>query len=164
MTNVPTNNSVRDVARPNSSALAAVDTHKVQAGDSLVSLAQNYYGSAKYAKFLQESNPGVSDPVRLSPGMIVKIPPLPQDIEARIAKDSTVKNSVKPEMASAKTAAGAAGSKRQYKVKSGDSLYKIAKDQLGDANRWKEILALNKTALKDDPTLIQVGQNLSLPE
>lgn len=34
-----------------------------------------------------------------------------------------------------------------YKVKSGDSLYSIAKAMLGDGSRWKEIYNLNKSAI-----------------
>jgi nucleoid-associated protein YgaU len=48
-------------------------------------------------------------------------------------------------------------------VKSGDSFYKIAKEQLGNAERWKELLDLNKTLVHGDPTQLQPGQTLVLP-
>lgn len=38
--------------------------------------------------------------------------------------------------------------KKTYKVKSGDCLYNIAKKELGNANRWKEIYNLNKTVIE----------------
>lgn len=41
---------------------------------------------------------------------------------------------------------GSSGS-GSYKVKSGDSLYSIAKAMLGDGNRWMEIYNLNKSAI-----------------
>lgn len=132
---------------------AAVDTHRVQPGDSFVALAQSYYGNAKYAKFLAESNPGVSDPARLTPGATVKIPPLPADIDTRPAN-----------AASEKAPSTAATGKRTYKVKTGDSFYKIAKEQLGNAERWKELLALNKALVHGDPTQLQPGQTLVLPD
>lgn len=135
---------------------AAVDTHRVQPGDSLASLAQTYYGNAKYAKFLAESNPEISDPARLALGATVKIPPLPQDIDTRIATAA-------PEKATP-TSTGSATGKRTYKVKSGDSFYKIAKEQLGNAERWKELLDLNKTLVHGDPTQLQPGQTLVLPD
>ena len=131
----------------------AVDTHRVQPGDSLASLAQTYYGNAKYAKFLAESNPGISDPAKLALGATVKIPPLPQDVDTRMAK-----------AAPAKAPAAAATGKKTYKVKSGDSFYKIAKEQLGNAERWKELLDLNKTLVHSDPTQLQPGQTLALPD
>jgi nucleoid-associated protein YgaU len=49
-------------------------------------------------------------------------------------------------------------------VKSGDSFYKIAKEQLGNAERWKELLALNKTLVNGDPSSLQPGQTLVLPD
>jgi nucleoid-associated protein YgaU len=51
---------------------------------------------------------------------------------------------------------------RVYVVKSGDSLSKIAKAELGDANRWPEIFELNKDQIKD-PNLIHPGQELKMP-
>lgn len=50
-----------------------------------------------------------------------------------------------------------------YIIKSGDSLWKIAKEQLGDPLRWKEIYSLNKDTISD-PDLIYPGQELVLPE
>lgn len=49
-----------------------------------------------------------------------------------------------------------------YTVKSGDTLSKLAKQLLGNANRYMEIFSLNKDILKD-PNLIKVGQVLKLP-
>ena len=50
-----------------------------------------------------------------------------------------------------------------YVVQSGDSLSKIAKEQLGDARRWPEIQELNKDQIPN-PNLIRVGQELTLPK
>jgi hypothetical protein len=52
------------------------------------------------------------------------------------------------------------GSGRTYTVKAGDSLYRIATAELGDATRWREIAELN--AIRD-PYVLQVGQVLRLP-
>ena len=49
-----------------------------------------------------------------------------------------------------------------YVVKSGDSLWKIAKNELGNGARWNEIFELNKDTVKD-ANMIYVGQNLKLP-
>jgi nucleoid-associated protein YgaU len=61
----------------------------------------------------------------------------------------------------ASTAAGAPGAKT-YTVVHGDSLSKIAKHVLGNANRWRAIFDANRDQL-DDPDLIQPGQVLKLP-
>ncbi len=50
-----------------------------------------------------------------------------------------------------------------YTVQKGDSLSKIAKQHLGDANAWKTIFEANRDVL-DDPDKIFPGQTLKLPQ
>ena len=52
--------------------------------------------------------------------------------------------------------------KRTVTVKAGDSLSKIAKRELGDAEKWHAIYAANRDTIKN-PDLIQPGQVLNLP-
>ena len=56
----------------------------------------------------------------------------------------------------------AAGGGKTYTVKSGDTLSKIAKDHLGNANDYMKIFDLNKDQLSD-PDKIKPGQVLRLP-
>jgi nucleoid-associated protein YgaU len=49
-----------------------------------------------------------------------------------------------------------------YTVKSGDTLSKIAKDHLGDANAYMKIFEANKDQLSD-PDKIKPGQVLKIP-
>jgi nucleoid-associated protein YgaU len=130
---------------------AAIETHHVQAGDTLSSLAERYYGSAKHTRFLAEANPQIGDPNVLRIGTVVKIVPLPADGTA-----------ARPSRAPASDAA-IAGGQRTYRVKAGDSFYSIARDVLGDAKRWQEVLDLNRDAVSGDPTHLQIGQVLVLP-
>lgn len=58
--------------------------------------------------------------------------------------------------------AGGAAAGKTYTVKSGDTLSKIAKDHLGDANAYMKIFELNKDQL-NDPDKIKPGQVLRLP-
>ncbi len=51
---------------------------------------------------------------------------------------------------------------KKYVVKAGDSLSKIAKELLGDADRWKELYEANKAAIKN-PDNIQPGLELDVP-
>jgi nucleoid-associated protein YgaU len=50
-----------------------------------------------------------------------------------------------------------------YTVKSGDTLSKIAKEKLGDANAYTEIFNANRDQL-DDPNKIKPGQILKIPQ
>jgi nucleoid-associated protein YgaU len=58
--------------------------------------------------------------------------------------------------------AGAAPAAKTYTVKAGDTLSKIAKDQLGNANAYMKIFEANKDKLKD-PDTIKPGQVLTIP-
>lgn len=50
-----------------------------------------------------------------------------------------------------------------HKVETGDYLWKIAKEKLGDAKRWPEIYELNKDVIGDNPNLLYPGMALKLP-
>jgi len=50
-----------------------------------------------------------------------------------------------------------------YTVKAGDTLSKIAKEHLGDANAYMKILDANKSVLSD-PDKIKPGQVLTIPK
>jgi nucleoid-associated protein YgaU len=58
---------------------------------------------------------------------------------------------------------GGSGAQHTYTVKPGDSLSKIAKHELGDANAYMEIFNMNRDQLSD-PDKIQPGQVLKLPQ
>lgn len=64
-------------------------------------------------------------------------------------------------------AAAAAGSQSQttttYTVKAGDTLSKIAKETLGNANQYMEIFNANRDQLQD-PDKIKPGQVLKIPQ
>ena len=53
--------------------------------------------------------------------------------------------------------------RRIYTVKPGDSLWRIARDQLGDASRHQELAKLNEAVLDGDPDNLKPGQKIILP-
>jgi LysM repeat protein len=70
---------------------------------------------------------------------------------------------VQPKAAAAPTAApGPAAAATTYTVKPGDTLSKIAKEHLGNANAYMEIFNANRDQLTD-PDKIKPGQVLKLP-
>ena len=58
--------------------------------------------------------------------------------------------------------ASASDGSQTYTVKAGDTLSKIAKEYLGDANAYMDIFNANKDQLKD-PDKIKPGQVLKMP-
>ena len=65
-------------------------------------------------------------------------------------------------VADIKATGGGASTAQTYTVKSGDTLSKIAKDHLGDANAYMDIFNANKDQLTD-PDKIKPGQVLKMP-
>ena len=60
-------------------------------------------------------------------------------------------------------AAGTAAAESTYTVQSGDTLSKIAKEKLGDANAYMNIFNANRDQLSD-PDKIKPGQVLKIPQ
>lgn len=133
-------------------ASIAVEKHRVQPGDSLSSLALQYYGSEKHTRLLIDANKQLADPNRLKIGEIVNLPPVPKSERVSEAARSSLQVRGK----------GAPGT-RTYTVRPGDSFYRIAKSQLGDASRWKELYELNRGVVGSEPKALRVGQVLALP-
>ncbi len=130
----------------------AVDLHRVQPGDTFATLAKSYYGSAKYVDFLMKANPGV-DPAKMQVGVTIRVPAL--STQATATTTPVARNVKQTRTPSAKA--------RTYTVRPGDSFYKIAKEQLGDASRWNELFEANKKLVGNDPARLKVGQVLTLP-
>ena len=65
-------------------------------------------------------------------------------------------------VADIKATGAAPATESTYTVKAGDTLSKIAKDKLGDANAYHEIFNANRDQLSD-PDKIKPGQVLKLP-
>ena len=59
--------------------------------------------------------------------------------------------------------AAPSSSETTYTVKAGDTLSKIAKEQLGDANAYTQIFDANRDQLSD-PNKIKPGQVLKIPQ
>ncbi|ARA94287.1 peptidoglycan-binding protein LysM [Rhodothermaceae bacterium RA] len=50
-----------------------------------------------------------------------------------------------------------------YTIQKGDSLSKIAKEQYGDASKWKALFEANREVI-EDPDLIYPGQRIRIPQ
>lgn len=130
---------------------AETRTHVIRSGETFSSIAAEVYGDAAYYPHLIRANPTV-DPRKLRPGMVINLPPATQ---VR-AETRTV---------SAETASTAASNHRnEYRVQSGDSLYRISLKLYGKADRADAIYELNKPLIGPDRNRLEVGMLLKLPE
>ena len=117
-----------------------VRTHTVAAGETLGEISQKYYNTARNWKKIAEANK--VDPSELKVGQKITIPVL--ETSAATTTGTPVE---------------LAGGERSYTLKKGDSYYSIAKQELGNAARWKEIEKLNGIPAEE----LRVGKTIKLP-
>lgn len=138
--------------------------YRWQQGDGWVKLAERLYGNATKFSLLKNANEGRDD---IEAGEQILVPIFDTESLAQVpalepAKNNTgaAQTSAKSEKASKKAPTMTGG--KIHEVKKGESLWKIAKSELGDGNRWKEIYELNKDQMKS-PEAVRLGMKLKLP-
>ncbi|MBS1993784.1 MAG: LysM peptidoglycan-binding domain-containing protein [Cyanobacteria bacterium SZAS LIN-3] len=97
------------------------------------------------------------------------------DNNGNVATDTVNAQTGDVNAANGQTDAGAAGQSggqleqqqapiaKTYTIRSGDCLWNIAKDQLGDATKWSDIYKMNADVLGTNPSLIHPGASIQLP-
>jgi nucleoid-associated protein YgaU len=110
-------------------------TYTVKAGDTLSGIAQAQLGDAgRWPEIFLLNRASIRHPDRIFPGQVLTLPgDTPMDPPPRL-----------------------------YVVQPGDTLSGIAKTQLGDAGRWRDIFDLNRDVIAD-PDRIFPDQVLLLP-
>lgn len=140
-------------------------THVVQAGETLIQIAEDYFKDASRWRAIKAANPGV-DETKLSVGQQLVIPQASELEELLKTNNKPAANAPRvPPTTQPATASGArppASDRATYVVGKGDTLIKIARDVLGDQSRWREIYELNKDKLSA-PDDLQTGVELKLP-
>jgi nucleoid-associated protein YgaU len=124
--------------------------HLVRSGDTLGEIAQSTLGSSRRWPEIAALNPGL-DPSSLRVGTRIVLPGDAAGAPRTAAAASPEKPAEK---------AGAAARERSYRVRDGDSLWRIAERELGDGERWRELVAANRGL---DPDRLTVGAVLALP-
>lgn len=131
-----------------------------KAGDSLRSIAERYYGDATKLALLRRHNEGRVD---VQAGEKILIPVFDLESPMTAAAEPT---SATPAAAVAKGVTPVqpvkAGGPRTHVVKEGESLWKIAKQELGSGARWKEIYESNRDVLAT-PDALHTGLRLRIP-
>lgn len=131
----------------------------VQEGDSFWSIAQRVYGDGNYFAGLYEVNRRRFPDYDVLPvGTVVECP-RPELLRRGPSQ--------RPDEAVRPAVSGATGeAARVYRIREGDSLFEIARRELGQAARYLEILQLNPAALPPDTghlTRLPAGGLLVLP-
>lgn len=140
--------------------------HVVQKGESLAAIAKSRLGDESRWREIQSLNPGI-DPKRLKVGQTLEMPTgaapvlIVKPEPAKKASSKTTPAKAAPAKAPEKPAVAKAGSgAREHVVQRGETLRAIAKARLGDADRWREIVAVNPGL---EPDRLRVGMKVRLP-
>ncbi len=141
--------------------------HKIAEGDTLLAIADLYYGDSRMVAAILRANPRIKDPRALRIGDEITL-------EAPTPKPSTDTPTPISQNRLAETAKAAEQSKpaevaspspeRTYRVREGDSFYSIAQAQLGSGGRWEELFRLNRDLVKGDVKRLRPGMVLRLPK
>jgi nucleoid-associated protein YgaU len=139
--------------------------YRVLAGDSLYKIAAAHYGrpSASAVKAIFEANRSVlSSPDELKVGVELTLPVLDGRVgPSGTAPDGAPGNATRSQPSPRNTET-IRRSFRWYQIQKSDTYVSIAREQLGDVRRWKDIHELNKDKFPD-PQRIQWGVRIKLP-
>lgn len=157
--------SLTPSAPPSATPAPAAHEYVVQKGDSLALIARHSLGKESRWPEIAALNPGLT-PKSLKVGAKIALPadsvasgetPAPTLPTAAKKPASAPKEKAAPlDEPASKKVASAGG----YKVQKGDTLKSIARRELGDEGRWKDIVAANPGL---SPSKLSVGQSLHLP-
>jgi nucleoid-associated protein YgaU len=140
--------------------------YTVQPNDSLWTVSEKVYGSGRYFKAIYEHNRSrLPRADKLAVGTIILVPPvatLEQNYPALCPKQRK-SAMVKPRTLPASTRQRGVTGDNVYVVAEGDTLFDIARYELGKASRWAEIYQLNRDALGEDFDYLQPGTELVMP-
>lgn len=117
--------------------------HRVLKGETLSAISYRYYGTANRWKSIADANPKVNSK-NLPVGYELVIP------QSAGTGDTAVKEERRSETL------------REYRVKRGDTLGKIAKNFYGSTTRWKKIYNANQNVIKN-PKSLKIGAVIKIP-
>ena len=139
--------------------------YTVQPNDNLWTISEKVYGTGRYFKALYEHNRAkLPRADKLTVGTVINVPSTslleqnypslcPKQRKSALVKPRTLQASTRPR----------ASRENVYVVEEGDTLFDIARYELGKASRWTEIYELNRDALGEDFDYLQPGTELALP-
>ncbi|MFK7767999.1 MAG: LysM peptidoglycan-binding domain-containing protein [Mariniblastus sp.] len=146
------NSTIVRASRPQSGSR----NYKVQSGDSFWSIAEGIYQDGRYFRALYKYNePTVPNFDELVEGVVIGTP----------AKQDLI--SLWPDLCpKPDSKLTTAGPSRTYLTRAGDTLFNIAREELGQASRFAEVFSLNQKLFRTQPTAttgLPAGVRLVLP-
>ncbi len=140
--------------------------YEVQPGDSYWTISERIYGSGAYYQALAEQNRGkVGSSDRLTPGDVIVTPSVAQlaSTYPELCPKPGRRETQESRTMAVSTRRSYRGG-RSYTVTEGDTLFNIARYELGKAGRWVEIYDLNRDVLGKDYNYLTPGMKLVLPD
>ena len=156
--------------RVNKSKTALPKTYVVSKGDNLAIIAQKFYGpdagnkKINIMRIFEANRKLLKSLDEIYVGQKLTIPPL-IDKSASVFSESLfdkVKSIGRKLTSPDKTKTPRASRSKQYVVREGDSLWRIAVEQLGNGTRYKELSEINADILGNEDYLA-VGMSLRIP-
>lgn len=166
----PTAATMPVAATPTASAAAQIavknEPYMVAPDDNFWSISKKVYGDGSYYRALFAYNsdryPHAED---VRAGSVLDVPPAavlkqryPELVTGAVAADGRPTDAT---LAGGRPVAAAAAT---YTVREGDTLFDIARRQLGKATRWTEVYELNRQTLGDNLENLRPGTQLVLPQ
>jgi len=161
---LPEATAIEEPSAASESRANAEDTAQVyivRRDDNYWTISEQLYGTGAYFKSLYEHNRRLQPRADLFAGQRLQTP------------SQAVLEKMYPHLCPPPRSAGAtatsgrqgsgAGAARPYSVKEGDTLYEIARNELGKAARWAEIYDLNRERLGANFDYLEPGLQLMLP-
>jgi len=140
--------------------------YKVQPNDSYWVISQTLYGTGAYFNALAKHNRSQgNNQERLQPGDLISAPSVMQLEQAypelcpKPSRRETLQNQASTVGTRRRHHSG-----RSYTVAEGDTLFNIARYELGKASRWVEIYEMNRDALGNDFNYLTPGTQLAMPQ
>jgi nucleoid-associated protein YgaU len=140
--------------------------YEVEPGDSYWTISEKVYGVGGYYQALAEQNRGkVGNVNRLTPGDLIMAPSVAQ-LEKNYPElcPKAGRRETQESRTMAVSSRGSYRSGRTYTVSEGDTLFNIARYELGKASRWVELYEANRDVLGKDFNYLTPGMKLVLPD
>jgi len=163
-------NGKTKVNQPRSVKPSFPKTYVVSEGDNLAVIAQKFYGPDEGNKkinvdrIFEANRKLLKSPDEILAGQKLTIPPLIDKSDSVFSESLFDKvKSIGRRLTSSETSkTPSVRQSKQYVVREGDSLWRIAVEQLGDGTRYKEISELNAGIVEDEDD-IPAGLRLKMP-